>query len=180
MSAYESLPPWQQHFVDLYVEGAHAPNPTAAYRIARPSVVRPDVAASKLMSKPEIRAAIDERLRRQREHCELNEQWVLERLQTIAERCMQPVFDSKGGIKRMLTDATNATRALELLGRHFAMWTDKHAGPDGGPLRVVQVVKFFDDEDDDDVVTTVNRDGSVSGPLPVTLRRNLGSGGYGT
>lgn len=148
MSAYEALPPWQQHFVDVYVEGAHAPNPTAAYRIARPDSKRPDVGASKLMAMDDIRCAIEERLKRRREHSEVNEEWVLQRLQTIADRCMQPHYDHRGRLVRSLADATNANRALELIGKHFAMWTDKHAGPDGGPLKVVQVVRFFDDEDE--------------------------------
>ncbi len=149
MSAYESLLPWQQHFVDLYVEGAHAPNPTAAYRIARPDSKHPQVASSKLMAREDIRLAIDERLSRQREHSAVNEAWILSRLQTIAERCMQPHYDQRGRLVRVLSDATNANRALELLGKHFAMWTDKHAGADGGPLKVVQLVKYYDDGDEE-------------------------------
>lgn len=146
MSAYESLPPWQQHFVDLYVEGAHAPTPTAAYRLVRPDIADPSHGASVLMARDEIRLAIDERLHRKREQTEVNEAWILSRLQTVAERCMQPVYDAQGRLVRFMVDATNATRALELLGKHFGMWTDKLAGPDGGPVRVVQVVKFYDDD----------------------------------
>lgn len=146
MSAYESLKPWQQRFVDLYVEGAHAPSPTAAYRIARPLSKNPHVGGYKLMARDEIRMAIDERLRRQREHSEVTEAWIMSRLQTIADRCMQPQIDQAGRLVRMLNDATNAIRALELLGKHLAMWTDKFAGPNA-PVQVVQLVKYYDQQE---------------------------------
>lgn len=117
MSAYESLKPWQQQFVDHYVVHAHAPNPTASVRAVRPELRRPDVQASKLMALAEVQAAIEERLTRRREASELDEKWVLDRLRVVVEHCMQT--DE--------FDATGASRALELIGKHFAMFTDKVA-----------------------------------------------------
>lgn len=154
MSAYERLEPWQQHFVDAYVEHAHAPNATAAFRLARPDISNPGEGSVRVMAKPEVRLAIEERLTRKREHSEVNEAWILSRLQLIAERCMEPLYDADGTIRRTVTDATNAVRALELLGKHFAMWTDKLAGADGGPIQVVQIVKFYDNDGRPSVTNT--------------------------
>ena len=76
-----------------------------------------------------IRAGMDDRKERSR----LTADYVLQNLQEIAERCMQksPVMvkgeqatDEEG--RHIWTfDAKNAIRALELLGRHMAMFTDK-------------------------------------------------------
>lgn len=132
MSVYESLKPGHQAFVDHYVANAHAPNPTAAMRAARPDYKRPDVHASKLMAKPEILAAIEERLTRRRELSELDEKWVLDRLRCVAERCMQaePVLREGEPTGEYRFDSSGANRALELIGKHFAMFTEKinHSG----------------------------------------------------
>jgi phage terminase small subunit len=126
--SYASLKPWEQAFVDHYVSNVHAPNGTKAVRAARPGLKRPDVMASKLLSRTDVRLAIEERMRRRRERIELDEKWVLERLRSIVERCMQaePVLDRKGdptGEYRF--DSAGANRALELIGKHFAMFTDR-------------------------------------------------------
>lgn len=56
------------------------------------------------------------------------EQWVLERLVTIAERCLQiePVFDRKGRpIGQFKFEPQAALRAIEMLGKTLAMFRDK-------------------------------------------------------
>ena len=137
MSAYESLKPWEQQVVDYYVANAHTPNATKAVRAVRPEAKRPDVMATKLMKRPEIAKAIEERMQRRRETIELDEKWVLDRLRTIVERCMQvePVMSrgeqtftqtEDGELALAYTfDAAGANKALELIGKHFAMFTDR-------------------------------------------------------
>ena len=76
-----------------------------------------------------IRAGMDDRKERTR----LTADYVIDNLREIAERCMQksPVMvkgeqatDEEG--RHIWTfDAKNAIRALELLGRHMGMFTDK-------------------------------------------------------
>jgi hypothetical protein len=132
MSAYDDLPPWQQRFVDAYV--STAADASAAFRIVKPAAKRPDVGASELMAKPLVAAAIAERTAERRELSEINEAWVLERLRRVVDHCM----DTKGGSRRM--DTAGANRSLELIGRHFAMFTDRVEGA-GGPV-VVNIIKF--------------------------------------
>jgi len=73
-----------------------------------------------------------------RQHSELSESWVLERLEELAERCLQhrSVLDRKGRAIYVETangelapaytfDSSGAKGALELIGKHFAMFTDR-------------------------------------------------------
>ena len=96
--------------------------------------------------KPLIASALYQRLSEKRRETELSEKWVLDRLEEIAERCMQarPVLDSKGNQKftetangRMVPaytfDSSGANRSVELIGKHFATFIDRvqHTGEIG-------------------------------------------------
>lgn len=98
---------------------------------------------SENLSKPYILQEIIAKQRTARQESELSELWVLERLEELAERCLQhkPVLDSRGEPVYVETadgeltpaytfDSTGAKGALELIGKHFAMFTDrvKHTG----------------------------------------------------
>lgn len=156
MSAYDSLKPWEQQFIDYYVANASTPNATAAVRAVRPNVARPDVMATKLMKREDIQSAIMERMTRRRELIELDEKWVLDRLRKVVDRCMQvePVMSrgeqtftqtEDGELALAYTfDAAGANKALELIGKHFAMWRDRqeHTGANGGPIQTVSRVEL--------------------------------------
>lgn len=60
MSAYSKLRVRERRFVDAYVQTGMA---TKAARIIEPTSRRPDVIGSKLLARPEIRQAVDERER---------------------------------------------------------------------------------------------------------------------
>ena len=86
------------------------------------------------LKKPEIKQAIDAAMNERAERTELTQDYVLHNLQEIAERCMQkrPVMvkgvqavDEEGN-HLWTFDAKSAIRALELLGKHMAMFTDKN------------------------------------------------------
>lgn len=93
------------------------------------------VNACRLLQKPTVAAALEAARTKLADSTERNAAWVLERLGTIVDRCMTEEFNPAG-----------ANKALELIGKHFGMFVNKHevAGADGGPL-VVQVMKFADD-----------------------------------
>lgn len=76
-----------------------------------------------------VQSAMDERSKR----TEVNADYVLTNLLEIVERCMQrapvlhkgeQVVDEEGN-SVWCFDGKNAIRALELLGKHKGMWTDK-------------------------------------------------------
>jgi phage terminase small subunit len=122
--AYKKLTDKQRRFVDHYV--VHLRVGEAA-RAAGYGPGRPDVAGSKLMARERVRAAIEECMRRQREETALSEAWVLDRLRIVVDRCLQaePARDRRGEpTGQYQFDAAGANRALELIGRHFAMFTD--------------------------------------------------------
>ena len=85
------------------------------------------------LNKPEIKKAIDTAMSERSKRANLTADYVLQNLHEIAERCMQksPVMvkgeqaiDEEG--RHMWTfDAKNAIRALELIGKHMGMFTDK-------------------------------------------------------
>jgi phage terminase small subunit len=123
-TAYDKLTDKQRRFVDRYI--VHLQAGRAADE-AGYGTKRPDQAATRLLAMEHVRAAIEERLRRDREKSELDEAWVLERLRRVAEWCMQakPVLDSDGNpTGEYRFDAAGANRSLELIGKHFAMFTD--------------------------------------------------------
>ena len=87
----------------------------------------------RLLKNVEVKQAIDTAMNERKERTALTADYVLKNLREIVERCMQrqPVM-SKGeqvtdeqGNTVWTFDAKGATRALELLGKHLGMFTDK-------------------------------------------------------
>ena len=86
------------------------------------------------LNKPEIKQTIDTAMNERAKRTTLTADYVLQNLQEIAKRCMQkrPVMvkgeqvkDDEG--RNLWTfDAKNAIRALELLGKHQGMFSDKN------------------------------------------------------
>lgn len=93
-------------------------------------------AAAKLMARPDIQEAIAKACEQQQKRTGITADYVLTRLQTIVETCMEPGS----------WDAAQANRSLELLGKHLKMWTDKQeqvvSGPGGGPVQQEVQVTF--------------------------------------
>ena len=82
----------------------------------------------RLLTYVDIRAQIDQKLAEQLERVQLTADYVLTGLMEVADRCRQavPVLDHEGketGEWRF--DSTGANKALELLGKHLSLFTDK-------------------------------------------------------
>lgn len=104
---------------------AHAPN---GYRLMNKPKVRSRIAFLQQKKADEMIQASARVMERDVEKQQLTKAWVVDRLMTITQRCMQaePVRDAAGkemGIYQF--NATGANRALELLGKEAGMFVDR-------------------------------------------------------
>lgn len=110
-----------------------------------------------LLGKTCVREAIEKAQAKRAQRVEVTQDYVLSNLVEVVERTMQraPVLDRKGeqvtdeeGRAVWTFDAKGANRALELLGKHLGIFTDKIraevSGPDGGPMASEIVVRFVE------------------------------------
>ena len=111
----DKMTPKQQAFVNEYLIDLNA---TQAAIRAGYSTKTAEVIANQLLNKTLVRAAINKAQMQRADKTELNAEWVLNRLQLIADTCMKE--DERGRI-----DSAGANKATELIGKHLAMFTDK-------------------------------------------------------
>lgn len=110
-----------------------------------------------LLNKTHIAQAVAVAQAKRARRVEVTQDYVISNLVEIVERTMQraPVTDRKGGQVTdedgravWCFDAKGANKALELLGKHLGIFTDKVraevSGPDGGPVASEIVVRFVD------------------------------------
>lgn len=120
-----SLTAKQQRFVDEYLIDLNA---TQAAIRAGYSAKTAGAIGNENLQKPAIAAAIMDAKDARAERTEVTAEWVVERLVENHNRAMQaePVLDGRGnptGVYRY--DGGVANKALELLGKHAGMFTDK-------------------------------------------------------
>lgn len=147
----KSLNAKQQRFVQEYLVDLNATQ--AAIRAGYSEKTARSI-ASELLTKPDIQAAVTDGKQKISQKTGLSVQWVLERLSSVAERCLQceQVLDRKGDPVYVETpngeeavaftfQAGAANRALELLGKHLGMFVEKveHTGKDGGPIQTEDI-----------------------------------------
>ena len=125
------LTPKQQRFVEEYLVDLNA---TQAAIRAGYSGRRASEIGHQLLQKTTVSGAIQEAQQKRSERVEITQDYVLQGLKEITERCMQraPVCTMKGeqvfdeeGNSLWQFDGKTACRAFELLGRHLGMFTDK-------------------------------------------------------
>lgn len=121
----------QQRFVEEYLVDLNA---TQAAIRAGYSAKNADKIASQLLGKSRVADAIAAAKSERSARVAVSADYVLNNLVEIVERSMQraPVFDMKGnhvtdeeGRHVWRFDGKTANRALELLGKHLGMFTDK-------------------------------------------------------
>ena len=143
-----ALTPKQQRFVDEYIIDLNGRQAAIRTGYAERSA---EVTASRLLSNANISLAINKALAARSQRTEITADYVLSTILETVERCKQaaPVLDKTG--KQMMVetedgemapaytfDSKAVLRGCELLGKHLALFTDKHelTGKDGGPVEV--------------------------------------------
>lgn len=130
-NAFDSLTDMQKEFVIEYIKDF---NLTEAYIRAGYNRFNAKSHAQRLLKNERIQEAVEEAKKERLERLKISNDYVLRNLQEIVERSMQKaqVLDKKGqplkdenGANVWKFDAANASRALELLGKHLGMFTDK-------------------------------------------------------
>lgn len=115
----------QKLFVKFYVKSGNA---TEAAVKAGYSKSTARSIASENLTKPYIKKVINQKMSEIEKKLGLSKDWVLERLASNVERCRQaePVLDKEGNVTgEYKFDAAGSNKALELLGRHYKMFTDR-------------------------------------------------------
>lgn len=142
-----NLTPKQQRFVEEYLIDLNATQ--AAVRAGYSEKTAGQIGEQNL-KKLEIKKAIQEAQNNRSERTEITQNYVLENIKKVVERCMQAegVFTPDGSpliiqdaegelVPAFVFKETGALKGLELLGKHLGMFKDKveHTGPNGGPIK---------------------------------------------
>lgn len=114
----------QKRFVEEYLKH---PNATAAARLA--GYTHPDVQGPRLLGNVGVQQSIQEKQAARSERVKLDQDWVLNRLREEAT-------DKGEG-----SSHSARVRATELIGKHLAMFVDKHqhTGTDGVAIPVIGI-----------------------------------------
>lgn len=135
--ARDDLTDKQKAFIREYLKD---PNATQAAIKAGYSAKNADKIGSELLGKTRVAAALDQKFEKLEEKALVSAEYVLTRLKEVAERCLQaePVMEFDREAKGMVQavdpdtgmgiyefDSSGANKALELLGKHIKLFTDK-------------------------------------------------------
>lgn len=152
--------PFTEHNFCHFLVSDPQMNETEAYLKINPEIERKSACqqAGRYLAKPEVREYLGKLLEERQKRLQMDEDWVVGRLRDIHDRCMQaePVYsqiimkDTETGEAiepepiYYKFDAAGATKALELIGKHMKMFSDK---TDAGTTNVqVNIRLGYDDK----------------------------------
>lgn len=121
----------QMRFVDEYLKDLNATQ--AAIRAGYKATTAVAANAARLLKNDKVQEAIEARKQTRVERVELEQDWVVNELRKVAQKCL-PVEDDDG--KPIANIVNVGVKALELLGRHQGIFIDKReiTGKDGKDL----------------------------------------------
>lgn len=156
------MTPKQQRFIEEYLVDLNATQ--AAIRAGYSAKTAYSIGEENL-KKPEIRDALKKARKQTTERTQITEDWVLNNLKAVAERCLQasPVLDKKGNpvmvetptgetVPAFVFNSMGANRSLELLGKHIGMFGDK-----------VKIEHSYEDMSDDELTALARSKGIAVG-----------------
>lgn len=130
----------QARFCEAYAETPNGAQAAIAAGYAKGSA---KITASRLLTNANVKARIAELRSEQQRRTAITADWVIERLVQNADRAMQavPVLDNQGmPTGEYKYEGSVANRALELIGKHYGMFTDKLK------IEVVDVTELSDED----------------------------------
>ena len=121
----------QMRFVDEYLKDLNATQAGILGGYKGTTAVAAN--AARLLKNDKVQEAIEARKQTRLERVELEQDWVVNELRKVAQRCL-PVDDDDG--KPIANIVNVGVKALELLGRHQGIFIDKReiTGKDGKDL----------------------------------------------
>ena len=122
----------QQRFVDEYLKDLNATQAylRAGYKVSEKVA---SAAAIRMLRNVMVQEAIEARKQTRVERVELEQDWVVNELRKVAQKCLPVVDDDDKPIANIVNVGV---KALELLGRHQGIFIDKReiTGKDGKDL----------------------------------------------
>lgn len=137
----------QKRFVEEYLVDLNA---TQAAIRAGYSAKTAEAQASRLLRNVKVQEAVAAGQEARSARVELTQDWVLDRLREVTERCMQheAVLDQEGNpTGEYKFNAAGANKAIELIGKHLGMFKEKVelSGGDGGPVQLQEIRRVIVD-----------------------------------
>lgn len=129
----DRLTDMQKIFVEEYLVDRNATQACLRAGYAKKNPKNADKIGPELLGLPWVAAAIEAATQKRLHRVTIKQDYVLESIKEVAERCMQkvPVVNNKGrqvldehGNAVWKFDSSGALKALELLGRHLGMFKD--------------------------------------------------------
>jgi phage terminase small subunit len=139
--------PKRRRFVEEYLKDLNA---TQAAVRAGYTTRTAKAAGCKLLTFSDVKAAVEAAIEERRKKSEVTAEYVLTNLREVVERCLQraPVVTMKGeqvmdeeGRSVWEFNAPGANKALELLGKHLGMFTEKVQVAHSGEMSMTAQVR---------------------------------------